>query len=91
MAVRKVAVSARNATLHNANGSIHTDLFVTNATLLLGPGNNAIVRAQAQQNEKVWTGRLDTDTRLRAIEVIEQLIPLATRGPAKLQKGIKNA
>lgn len=73
---RKVVVSAHNATLFNADGSTHTDLFAANGTLLLGHGNQAVVQALAAQNQKVWiTGRLDTDIRLRAIALTEQLIP----------------
>ncbi|HWN68329.1 MAG TPA: aminotransferase class III-fold pyridoxal phosphate-dependent enzyme [Haliangium sp.] len=76
MSDRKVVVSARNATLFNADGSTHTDLFAANGTLLLGHGNPAVVAALAEQNEKVWiTGRLDTDIRRRAIELTEQILP----------------
>ena len=76
MSDRKVVVSARNATLFNSDGSSHTDLFAANGTLLLGHGNPAVVKALAEQNEKVWiTGRLDTNIRLQAIELTEQLIP----------------
>lgn len=76
MSYRKVVISAHNATLFNADGSTHTDLFAANGTLLLGHGNRAVVRALAEQNEKVWiTGRLDTDIRRRAIELTEQIIP----------------
>lgn len=76
MTLRKVVVSARNATLHNADGTIHTDLFGANGTLLLGHSNPAVIRTLAAQNEKVWiTGRLDTDTRLLATELVEGMIP----------------
>lgn len=76
MSSRKVVISAHNATLLNADGSTHTDLFAANGTLLLGHGNQAVVQALAEQNEKVWiTGRLDTDIRLQAIELTEQVIP----------------
>jgi 4-aminobutyrate aminotransferase-like enzyme len=76
MSDRKLVISAHNATLFNADGSTHTDLFAANGTLLLGHGNRAVVQALAAQNEKVWiTGRLDTDIRRRAIELTEQIIP----------------
>jgi acetylornithine/succinyldiaminopimelate/putrescine aminotransferase len=62
MTLRKVVVSASNATLINVDGSTHADLFGANGTLLLGHSNPAVVRTLAAQNEKVWiTGRLATD------------------------------
>lgn len=76
MTSRKVVVSARNATLHNADGTTHIDLFGANGTLLLGHSNPAITRTLRTQNEKVWiTGRLATDTRLLAVELVERAIP----------------
>lgn len=73
---RKVIVSAHNATLVHADGSTLVDLFAANGTLLLGHGNPAVVRALSEQSQKVWmTGRLDTDIRLQAIEMTEEIIP----------------
>jgi acetylornithine/succinyldiaminopimelate/putrescine aminotransferase len=74
--IRKVVVSARNATLYNIDGSSHTDLFGANGTLLLGHCNPAVVEALEEQSRKVWiTGRLDTDIRLEAVTMVERVIP----------------
>jgi 4-aminobutyrate aminotransferase-like enzyme len=72
----RVVVSAANAMLRNADGSSHIDLFGANGTLLLGHSNPAVVKALSEQNEKIWiSGRLDTDTRLLATELVERAIP----------------
>ncbi len=76
MSSRKVVVAASNATFRNADGTSHTDLFAANGTLLLGHCHPAVVKALAEQNEKVWiTGRLDTDARLLATRLVEEAIP----------------
>jgi acetylornithine/succinyldiaminopimelate/putrescine aminotransferase len=74
--MRKTVSHASNATLFNADGSSHTDLFGANGTVLLGHSNEAIVAAVREQNEKVWiTGRLDSDVRLEAKALVEAAIP----------------
>jgi len=74
--LRRLVITARNARLVNDDGSSHIDLFAANGTLLLGHCHPAVVKVMAEQNEKVWiTGRLDTDVRRKATQLVEDVIP----------------
>lgn len=90
--VQKVVASAANALITNADGSTHIDLFAANGTLLLGHGNETVRRKLSEQNDKVWiTGRLDTDTRLTAYQMVEQLIPERLRVAGFYSTGMEAA
>jgi acetylornithine/succinyldiaminopimelate/putrescine aminotransferase len=67
--------SAQMATLYNADGSTHVDLFGANGTLLLGHSNPSIVEALVAQARKTWiTGRLDTPARLEAYSLVNAVL-----------------
>jgi acetylornithine/succinyldiaminopimelate/putrescine aminotransferase len=89
---RKAVVSADNATLRNADGSSHIDLFAANGTLLLGHSNPAIVGPMVEQTQKVWiTGRLETDIRLDAYRIVEQVLPERLRVAGFYSTGMEAA
>ena len=72
----KTIVSAQNATIYNDDGSTHIDLLGANGTILLGHCHPSVVKELAEQSQKVWiTGRLNTNTRLLAKELVEKIIP----------------
>ncbi|AUB79711.1 aminotransferase class III-fold pyridoxal phosphate-dependent enzyme [Candidatus Thiodictyon syntrophicum] len=73
---RKTVTFAANAILRNVDDTQVIDLFAANGTLLLGHCHPAVVKALIEQSEKVWnTARLDTDTRVLATRLVEEMIP----------------
>lgn len=89
---RQTVSSADNATLFNSDGSSHIDLFSANGTLLLGHGHSRVVDALIEQARKVWiTGRLDTDTRLIAYQMVQRRLPAHLRVAGFYSTGMEAA